>query len=80
MTLSEFRASRVWSRSIGSVIRDMSLEGVSGYVYLGRYYIETTGSHLCVDLGGCDEHYALNSSETLSRFEALLHGFAKQEI
>lgn len=80
MTLSEFRSSRIWCRSIGSVIRDMGLEGVSGYVYWDRYYIETTGSHLCVDLGGCDEHYAPNSRETLYRFEELLHGFATQEI
>lgn len=79
-TLSEFRSSRIWCRSIGSVIRDMGLEGVSGYVYWDRYYIETTGGNLLLPLHGRDERFAPNTPQNLSDFEVLLCEFANDSL
>lgn len=80
-TLSQFRSSRVHVDDISKVIPDYChLEGVSGYVYLGRYYIETTGGNLLLPLHGRDERFAPNTPQNLSDFEVLLCEFANDSL
>ena len=78
MTFEEFQNTKVKEKNIGMVLDDESLEGVTGLVYCGNFFIEHHKDDFLLTIGN-SRWLASEWVNGLEDLERILYDFADDE-